>query len=533
MPSLQKFGAWLVAALFWPLVVACSPEQEQVGETASAPAKNKPNIIFIFSDDLSFRDLSAYGQKNYTTPNLDSLASVSVRFTNGYSGAPECAPSRGTMLTGLSVGKQPIRLNSSARGFEPLPAGLYTFPKMLQKAGYTTGVIGKWGLGYKDTTGNPLKQGFDYHYGYLTHYEAHSYFPLRVYENGRTIELPENNELDLYPFYAKDRRKADPNYDGDYDEQGKLARKDVAQGTYAPNLFDQKAVEFIKRHKEEPFLLYFASNLPHGPTIVDDLRQLRDANDMPIYPKEWGAMVQRLDLSVGKIVKTLKEEGLYQDSLIVFASDNGYSIHTPEMNDQGVKVWPEDAYLKNKGPFRGGKFGVLEAGMRIPFFMKLPGQQQPQIVSTPVWLLDLFPTFAELASEPLEQEIEGHSLLPLIEGKADAIPAERFMYFYKRNEQSIRQGPWFAFRHHPAKPVQLFLIEEDPKLQVNLAKLYPEVRERMKHLMDTHHQPSEWYFDPWDSHQSYKAKVEKAKATNQQIKTYRPNHIERMPWEKK
>lgn len=506
-----------------------------------AEPKRAPNIVFIFSDDLSFRDLSAYGQRHYRTPNIDALIRESTRFTQAYAGAPECAPSRGTMLTGLHVGHAPIRLNSSARGFEPLPSASYTFAEMLQEAGYRTGVIGKWGLGFQDTQGRPTNQGFDYHFGYLTHYEAHSYFPLVLYENGQEVPLAGNAVHDIQLLYDKDRPAgADINYEGFYDAAGKLIKLNLdpsvsgsmVNARYAPDLLDEKALHFIEKHDEQPFLLYYTTNLPHGPVIVDDLRQLHSQKGLPLESREWGAMVERLDLSVGKVVAKLKAEGIYEQTMIIFTSDNGYSMHSPVKTATGERFWPDDEGLENKGPFRGGKFGVLEGGMRIPFFVHLPGQDKADAISTPVWLIDLFPTFAEVAGRKIPDYLDGHSLLPLLRGDARAIPNDRLMYFYKQNEQAIRQGAWFAFREHPDSMVQLYLPEEDQQLAIDLAKYYPEVTQHLAETMDSIHEPHPWYWNPGDTQAVFKEKQVKAEQLGQVIKRYRPNGLERMPWER-
>ncbi len=494
-------------------------------------ARETPNILFIFSDDLSFRDLSAYGQQRFQTPNLDRLAANSTRFTQAYTGAPECAPSRSTLLTGLHVGRSPIRLNSSARGFEPLPADTFTFAHLLQKAGYKTGVVGKWGLGYKDSTGQPLAQGFDYHFGYLTHYEAHSYFPLVLYENNRNIPLPGNEQLVMEPLYEKDDVAHE--YSKYYDDEGKLVYVDLDTAVYASDLFDQKAEQFIETNQDDPFFLYFTTNLPHGPTIIDDLRQLADDHDMSLHAREWGAMVERLDIAVGRLIDTLKAKGLYENTLIVFASDNGYTMENDYTLPDGTHVWPDNPDLENKGPFHGGKFTALEGGMRIPFFMKLPGQTKPKIISEPVWLVDLFPTFAAITGQPVPEGLDGYNLLPLIEGDRNTIPADRVLYFYKKNEQAIRQGPWFAFREHPEKPVELYLMEEDLAMARDLSKLYPDKADELGELMDAIHEPHDWYWNPGDTDESFAAKKALAKEKGLDIKAYRPNHMELMPWERK
>jgi arylsulfatase A len=498
---------------------------------------NKPNIVFILSDDLSFRDVSAYGQKNYKTPNIDKLCLTSARFTQAYAAAPECAPSRGSFLSGKHVGHGPIRLNSSARGFEFLPENTYTLAKMLQETGYKTGVVGKWGLGYKDDAGNPLKQGFDYHFGFLTHYEAHSYFPLVLYENNKEIHYPENKGMDIKPLYEKDRGNPDRiDFEKYYDQNGKLVYMNLAKAAYAPDLFDTKAAEFIHKNKKDPFFLWFATNLPHGPTIVDDFRQLKDRKDMDIQSREWGAMVQRLDISVGKLVDKLKEEGVYDNTIIIFASDNGYSMHNPtkgkgNKQNNGRPVWEDDPFLQNKGTFTGGKFTGLEGGMRIPFFIHMPKQDTPSVISEPVWLVDLFPTFASVSNSKPINGLDGYNLIPLMNGDRNSIPKDRFMYFTRKDEQAVRQGPWFAYRSHPKQDLELYLIEEDQLINVNLASQYPQISAVMKTIIEREQVPAEWYWNPGDTQDIFNQKVKKAKETGQLIKNYRPNNIKLMPWE--
>ncbi|MCC4211280.1 sulfatase-like hydrolase/transferase [Leeuwenhoekiella parthenopeia] len=516
---------------FLLLLMGCDTNQ-QSNQVAKPLGNNKPNIVFIFSDDLSYKDISAYGQRNYKTPNLDELLSNSTRFTQAYTGAPECAPSRATMLTGLHVGHAPIRLNSSARGFEPLPDNTYTFGKMLQEAGYTTGVIGKWGLGYKDTAGNPLNQGFNYHYGYLTHYEAHSYFPLNLYENNKEIEFPQNESLNMQLLYELERNPESLKNVQFYKENGELALMDMKTAAYTPDLIDTKVSEFIEREKDNPFFLFFTTNLPHGPVIVDDLRQLKNRDDMSLLSKSWGAMVQRLDISVGKLIKKLKAEGLYDNTMIIFASDNGYAMHNSYRSENGESIWPDDEFLNNKGPFHGGKFSALEGGMRVPFSIHMPQQDYAEIISEPVWLLDLFPTFKDVSGYQGNLDVDGFSLLPLLEGDRNSIPKDRLMYFYKQNQQAARKGGFYAYRDHPEQPVQLFLLEEDQRAQVNLANIYPKIAADFKEILDTIHQPSQWYWNPGDTPQNFKKKQHLAEETDQIIKRYRPNNMKLMPWER-
>ncbi len=492
----------------------------------------KPNIVFIFSDDLSFRDLSAYGQTNYKTPNLDALVGQSTRFTQAYAAAPECAPSRGCMLTGKQVGRSPIRINSSARGFEELPSNSFTFAKMFQQNGYKTAVIGKWGLGYPNSIGDPRKHGFDYHFGYYDHYEAHSFFPLNLYENGKRVEYPTNNAFNLEVLYDKEKDPKSFDYEGMYDTNGKLKYIQEQKGVYAVDEFDRKATEYIANNKNNPFFLFYTTNLPHGPQIVDDLRDLKDRKEMDLRSREWGAMVKRLDISVGKLIQKLKDEGVYENTLIIFASDNGYAMHNPSKNPNGLQIWEDDEWLKNKGPFNGGKFTIREAGMRIPLFIRMPKQSQPQTVSQPVWLVDLFPTFSEIIKASKTQNIDGYSLLPLLKGQVSLIPKDRPFYFYKNNEQSVRMGAWFGYREHPEKPLQLFLLEEDQTCERDLAAFYPAIVKKIEDYMKTAHQPHDWYWNPGETQADFQKKQKRAIETNQKIQALRPNNMKLMPWEK-
>lgn len=492
----------------------------------------KPNIVYIFSDDLSFRDLSAYGQTNYTTPNLDAIVAQSTRFTQAYAAAPECAPSRGCMLTGLQVGKSPIRINSSARGFEELPANSVTFPKMLQKSGYKTAVIGKWGLGYPNSSGDPRKQGFDYHFGYYDHYEAHSFFPLNLYRNGKFVAYPTNSAFNLEILYAKETAPDSFDFEGMYDADGKLKYINENKGVYAVDEFDREALAYISANKKNPFFLYYTTNLPHGPQIVDDLRDLKDRKDMDLRSREWGAMVKRLDISVGKLIQKLKDEGVYDNTMILFASDNGYAMHNPSKNTNGLQIWEDDKWLQNKGPFLGGKFSVREAGMRVPLFIQMPKQTQAKTVSQPVWLVDLFPTFAELIKVPAPKNIDGFSLLPMLMGKTSKIPQDRPFYFYKNNEQSVRIGAWFGYREHPEKPIELYLLEEDQNCQKDLAVYYPEVTKKISEIMKISHQTHPWYWNPGETLLEFQKKQKLAVETNQKINAIRPNNMKLMPWEK-
>ena len=215
---------------------------------AALNAKQKPNVVFILTDDLGYGDLSCYGQDIFETPNIDKLAMSGIRFTRSYSGTTVSAPSRASLLTGLHTGHTPIRGNREIRpeGQAPLPADSYNIFHLFKDAGYTTGAFGKWGLGYPGSEGDPLNQGVDHFFGAICQRMAHNHYPTHFWDNGKKVEFPENRNAQL--------------------------------GTHGQDLVQEKTLEFIENNKDEPFFLYAAIMLPHAElivpedTIIQDLR---------------------------------------------------------------------------------------------------------------------------------------------------------------------------------------------------------------------------------------------------------------------
>jgi len=479
-------------------------------QSSSSLAGARPNIVLVLADDLSFRDLGAWGQTRFDTPNLDRLAADGIRFTQAYAGAPECAPSRGTLLTGLHTGHAPIRQNSSARGQDHLRDEDVTIAEVLQSAGYRTGFAGKWGVGLPGTPGVPYKQGFDLAFGFYDQRRAHTYYPRFLYENEKRIDLPGNDGFDMQRLYryngALDPDPADVNR---YDDDGDLIPFGVAEPAGAVNsqtLIEERALEFIQESSEQPFFLYFATQLPHGPAIIDNLGEFHARDDYPsVKHKEWAAMVARLDSFVGRLVETLEDQGVLEDTILLFASDNGYSMCGYFGRGNQATNWPDDPFFQNKGPFRGGKFSALEGGVRVPLFVYWAGKIEPAVSSVPVWLLDFFPTFAELSAARDEHAVDGLSLLPLLEGREADFPAQRPLYWEKNREQAVRLGPWKAFRKTPDDSVELYLIEEDVAGERNLAKQFPDVVVEVERVMEnrTDH---EWYWNPQETREEFDAK---------------------------
>lgn len=496
-------------------------------------AKNsKPNIIFILADDMSYRDLSCYGQEQYSTPNIDALAQSGVRFSQAYAASAECAPSRSSLMTGLHTGHGPIRANSSARGQDNLRDEDLTIAEVLKEAGYTTAFTGKWGIGLPGTEGVPYKQGFDYTFGFYDQTRAHTYIPDFLWENDHKILYPQNSGFEMKRRYDyKNNRPQNT-----YDEDGKLyieELKDPYDFVYSENEIQDAALRFIEVQKDEPYFLYYATQLPHGPVISDDMFGLHQLDTINQLSREWGAMVLKLDHFVGELVETLKASGQYEQTIIFFASDNGYSMCGYTDRGNGPH-WPDDEWLKNKGPFTGGKFSVKEGGCRIPFFINWPNVTSSACYNVPVWLPDFFPTAAALAGLNIDpQSTDGKSLLPLILGDVENYEPHEHLYFSKNREQAVRIGPWKAYRKNPNSRTALYLIEDDTYTQKDLAHIYPEVVAQAEDIFDSEFFPSEWYWCPNESAKAYKLKKEKAIKTGNILPVYRPNGIDEFPWEKK
>ncbi|MEY4386576.1 MAG: hypothetical protein RLY20_1859, partial [Verrucomicrobiota bacterium] len=308
------------------------------GSTLDA-AEKKPNIIFILSDDVAQGDLGCYGQKLIQTPNLDRMAREGLRTTQAYCGTTVCAPSRTSLMTGLHMGHSPIRANREIKseGQMPLPVGTFTVAQLLKSASYSTACIGKWGMGMFDTTGSPLKVGFDHFYGYNCQRKAHSYFPAYLYNQDQRFDLPGN--------------------DGNTKVTGKGA-------IYAQDLISNEALKFVRENKDRPFFLYYAATLPHGAFQINDQGIYKD-RPWTEEQKNYAAMVTRLDTDVGRLLALLQELGIDEKTLVIFAGDNGSSFdpRSPLGN----------LFQQAANGLRGYKRELYEGGLRNAGLIRWPG----------------------------------------------------------------------------------------------------------------------------------------------------------------
>lgn len=496
-----------------------------LNQTANLSEKDsKPNILFIFSDDLSYRDLSCYGQKNYQTPNLDKLALNGMRFTNAYSGSPECAPSRASLMTGKHMGHSRIRANRSVRGQDHLLTEDITIAEVLKKAGYTTGFIGKWGIGLPGTEGTPDKQGFDYSYGYYDQLRAHSFFPNYLMRNGNLEALPENYGFNMPRQYrhSKDKSGKDNNT---YDDNGRLIPdgvRDPEEAKYSEDLFQKDALGFIKKNQNNPFFLYYATQLPHGPCITPDIGKFKDKSWDQKH-KEWAAMVEHMDSGVGKMVALLEKLKILENTIIFFAGDNGYS----QWGYFGRPGHEDDSIFMNKGPWPKGKFTCThEGGMRIPLFAYWKGKIKALKSDHICVLYDILVTTADLADISYPKT-DGISLLPTLISTHDEQKKHKYLYWengsWSPHAQSVRMNQWWAYRDHPSKPIELYNITNDINCKKNLADNNPDIVIEINNIFKEAHINSQWYINPGESKTQIETKREKAQKAGQMQNPVRPN----------
>jgi arylsulfatase A len=406
---------------------------------SAAPAK--PNVIFILADDLGYGDVGCYGQKFIRTPNIDKLAAEGMRFTQTYSGATVCAPSRCALMTGLHGGHAFIRGNQEIKpeGQQPMPADTFTVAHLMKKAGYTTGLIGKWGLGYPGSTSTPDKMGFDYFFGYNCQREAHEYYPEHLWRNNEKVIL-----------------------------NGR---------SYSHDLMATEALDFVRRNRTRPFFLYLAFTIPHSKMQVPEIGQY-ESEPWPENLKKLAAMISRMDRDIGRLIALLKELNLDDRTLVTFASDNGPHA------EGGVE---RKNLFHSAGPLRGIKRDLYEGGIRVPMIARWPGKIKPGVVSQQVWAFwDYLPTMAELTGQPAPAGLDGISILPaLLEGKAIEHPPLYFEFHERGFTQAARIGDWKAVRPGLARPLELYDLKTDLAEADDVAAQRPDVVKRFEDYLKT------------------------------------------------
>lgn len=445
----------------------------------SASAATKPNIIFILADDLGYGDLGCFGQKLIKTPRLDQMAAEGMKFNQFYAGSTVCAPSRSVLMTGKHTGHTSVRGNGQGAEQALLP-GDVTVAEMLKEAGYSTGLVGKWGLG-DDRPGTdhavPNKEGFDYFFGYLNQVHAHNYYPDFLWRNQERVKL--DNVVE-----------ASPRQYGGF--VGGAATRKVQ---YSHDLFADESLAWVKKQKDNPFFLYLALTIPHANNEAGRMRG--DGAEVPDYgiyeDEDWSkqdkgqaAMITRMDRDMGRLLDLLKELNIDEKTLVIFTSDNGphnESNHHPEM-------------FQPSGPLTGMKRTLTEGGIRVPTIMWWPGTVRAGSVSEHIsYFGDLMATAAELAGVNPPKDLDSISFVPTLKGGKQ--PEHEYLYweFYEQgSKEAVRFGDWKAIRRPMLTgDVALYNLRDDLAEQNDLAQMHPDkVRQAIQYMADAHVPDERW-----------------------------------------
>ena len=423
-------------------------------------AADQPNFIIIFTDDQGYNDLGCFGSPNIQTPNIDRMAAEGMRLTSFYSGASVCTPSRAALLTGCypeRVGNLGVLFPHSDRGLNPDET---TTAELLRAQGYATACFGKWHLGHHQAF-LPTEHGFDEYFGIPYSNDMGIDVSMELADdikllNGRTIEDFRSGAVKSPPLM-----------------RGKRVIEWPADQTQLTRRYTEEATRFIAEHATESFFIYLPHTMPHIPLYASD--RFRGKSEAGLY----GDTLEEIDWSVGEILKTLKELKIDDRTMVIYTSDNGpWNLKGNETDK--VKGNMNRRIGGSAHPLRGHKFSKWEGGMRVPCVMRWPGRIPAGKTCDEIAAsIDLLPTIAEWcgAPAPADRIIDGKSIVPLMEGKANARTPHN-AYFYRTN--GVRSGKWKLING------QLFDLEADIAESTNVAEKFPEVAGRLKQQLENH-----------------------------------------------
>ncbi|MEN2413495.1 sulfatase-like hydrolase/transferase [Flavobacterium mesophilum] len=489
----------LALFLFWPINTngtLIKPDEKLLkGKTAFLSQKDtstlekKTNIIILLADDLGKYDISLYGGKTTSTPQIDSLAASGVTFTDGYVSAPICSPSRAGLLTGryqerfgheYQPGDRYPKNNLEYYGFkylintdgwrlnpkinypnaasiatQGLPQSEITFADLAKKEGYSTAIIGKWHLGHNKGF-FPLDRGFDYHYGF---YQAFSLY------------VPQDDNPDIINHHHTDF--TDKTIWGNGRVGIGQIRRDttiIQEKTYLTEKFAEEAEAFIDKNKTKPFLLYVPFNAPHTPFQVRKKYYDRFPNVKDENKRVYFAMISALDDAIGRIREKVKKEGLEENTIIIFASDNGGADYT---------------FATTNAPLKGGKFSHFEGGINVPFALSWKGKIKPHtIYKTPVSTLDIFSTIAAVTHSglPKDRIYDGVNLIDVVNNKKEA---HKTLYWRSGDAKAIRSGDWKLIISGKTHEEWLYNLANDKSETTDLASKNPAKVQELKTALQT------------------------------------------------
>ncbi len=465
-------AGWVISAA----LMLCLVLQPPADATAADESTGPPNIIFIMADDLGYGDLGCYGQTVIQTPRLDQMAREGMRFTQFYAGCTVCAPSRSVLMTGQHTGHTHVRGNAGGSNMliQSLRDQDVTVAEVLKQAGYRTALIGKWGLGEVDQPGFPLRQGFDYFFGYLNQVHAHNYYPEFLYRNDKEVRL--RNKVKL------------PEGKG----PGFLGGSATKRVDYSHDLFANEALQFVRDNADGRFFLYLALTIPHANN--EATRMVGNGAEVPTFGiyagEDWpdpdkgqAAMITRMDGDIGRLFDLLQELEIDDNTLVMFTSDNG--PHN-EANHNLERFDPN-------GPLTGIKRSLTEGGVRVPMLARWPGKIAAGSTSDHLgYSADVMPTLRDLSGSSTQVTTDGISLVPTLTGEGTQ-PEHEYLYweFYEQgSRQSVRFGNWVAIRQPMLTgSVQLFDLSVDLAQKKDLSAQHPELVEKAQQYMDSAHIP--------------------------------------------
>lgn len=464
--------------LFTALAVALTATPHSA--TAKKPKKatpQRPNIIFILADDMGYGDLSCFGSKHVKTPNIDRLAQTGTSFTQCYAGSGISSPSRCSLMTGKNTGNTTIRDNTcTANGIlgmkinnstgdttyvrrTNLQPNDTTIATVLGTAGYRSCLVNKWHLDGYDPMAAPNHRGFDEFYGWL-------------------ISTVESNSPYYYPYYR---------FSGDslIHIEENAHDKHVIHNT---DLSTNDAIKFIDRNKKNPFFLYLAFDAPHEPYVIDNTTWYDDYSEWSMNTKRYAALITHMDAAIGRLVAHLDSIGLRDNTLIVFASDNGAAVQAPIEE------------LRCNAGFRGRKALLYEGGIRVPLIVNQPGMVPVQKLDNIVYFPDMMPTFAALTGSTgnLPQNLNGMNILPLFYGKQIDTDNRLLYWEFPGKQRAARRGDWKCVTIKANAPLELYNLREDPEEKHNLADKYPEMVKQFDAEMKAIRTPSPYWPLPTD-----------------------------------
>lgn len=451
---------------FTPLVLLA------LSSSAASAGEQKPNVIYILADDLGYGDLSCYGQDKFTTPHIDRLASEGMKFTAHYSGNTVCSPSRAVLMTGQHSGHVYLRGNLKAETNAELDPKMTVLPEVFKEAGYATGAFGKWGLGQTNVAGpkDPRSHGFDEFYGWKSQTIAHTYYPRTAVHNGREVPLKE--------------------------------------GTYIHDLVMDHARQFIKSNatKNQPFFCYIPTAVPHAamhaPKELHEKWRLKfpqfdgkigkyRAGDEPCPDVQnpiagFAAMMENLDNEVGSILQLLSDLNIDDNTLVMFASDNG--AHKEGGHDPN--------FWNSTGGLRGHKRDMHEGGIRSPMLARWPGVIAAGSTTEHLSCFqDVLPTVADLVGQPVPEQVDGISFLPTLRGQQEKQGLHEFLYWefckgaeQKIYSQAVRFDDWKCYRQ-TKKTMEIFNLANDPLEATNVAGSHPELVKKFEAMISAAHRP--------------------------------------------